>query len=67
MCMEQILKEVADVQLHSNSFSGDVDFMLGQVWQPVNNMLKQFRASFSGNQGQAQQSLDCQAVRPTFT
>jgi hypothetical protein len=35
--------------------------MLGQVWQPVNNMLTQFMLSFSGNQGQAQQSLDCQA------
>jgi hypothetical protein len=35
--------------------------MLGQVWQPVNNILKQFRMLFSGNQGQAQQSLDCQA------
>jgi len=56
MCTEQILKETVDIQLHSNSFSGDADFMLGQVWQPVNNMLKQFRASFSGNQGQAQQS-----------
>lgn len=67
MCTEQILKETVDIQLLSNSFSGDADFMLGQVWQPVNNMLKQFRVSFSGNQGQAQQSLDCQAVRPVFT
>jgi hypothetical protein len=30
----------------------------------VNNILKQLRAPFSGNQGQAQQSLDCQAVGP---
>jgi hypothetical protein len=49
MCMEQILKGTVDIQLHSNIFSGDADFVLGQVWQPMNNMLKQFRASFSGN------------------
>jgi hypothetical protein len=28
--MGQILKEAVDIQLHSNSFSGDADFMLGQ-------------------------------------
>lgn len=48
MCMGQILKEALDIRLHSNSFSGDADFMLGQVSQPVNNILKQFRVPFSG-------------------
>jgi hypothetical protein len=66
MCMEQILKDAVYIQLPSNIFCGDADFMLGQVWQPVNNMLKQMRASFSGYQGQAQQSLDCHAVMPVF-
>jgi len=28
MCMGKILKEAVDIQLHSNSFSGDADFLL---------------------------------------
>jgi hypothetical protein len=67
MNIDQILNEAVDIQLHPNNFNGYADFILRQVWQPANNMLKQFRESFSENQRQAQQSLDCQAVRYVFT